>query len=167
MLYEVITVNSGRLFAFYMEDTDIDAVDTVSMLISTGNKELHISFNLESFGGQTIAQIYEDSEINANGNPITISAFNRTHCGCIETKFFLSPTVAQNGDRFVYRRVLSHAQGNSGVTSSVVESAFRVFKPRTNYLLTLNAAVITSYSIHYTKLYDSNTSTRHAITGVS
>jgi len=133
-------VNSGRLFAFYMEDTDIDAVDTVSMLISTGNKELHISFNLESFGGQTIAQIYEDSEINANGNPITISAFNRTHCGCIETKFFLSPTVAQNGDRFVYRRVLSHAQGNSGVTSSVVESAFRVFKPRTNYLLTLNAA---------------------------
>lgn len=128
-------VHKGKVFAFYVEDTDIDTGENKDTLIVTGNYECHIVFDLEAFGGQLIAEIYEDTQTSDNGTEIKPSAFNRVASCLPETKIYATPTVTNLGTKFVGRRVLAHSQGNNSITSALRASTERVLKPRSKYLL--------------------------------
>jgi len=124
----------GELFTFYIEDTDLDIVDTKDTLIVTGKNDVRISLELQAFGGQVVAEIYEDTVTSDNGTPVYVSAFNRNVTKRPDMKVFSAPTVVSLGEKFVSRRVLSYAQGNSAIVSSTSTGAFRTLKARTKYL---------------------------------
>ncbi len=126
---------SGRIWGFYREDADLDTGESLDTLIITGDKTLVISLELEAFGGQLLAYIDEDTATSNDGTLHPMSCFNRVHPLPLQAKVYSGPTVVDVGNRFVMRRVLAHAQGNSGITTRVTAGLRRFLKPRTKYLL--------------------------------
>jgi len=133
-------VHGGYVRGFYNEDADLDTGENLDTLIVTGTKPVHIVLDLEAYGGQLVAYIYEDCETSADGTELRTSRFNRTMTVPIETKVYSGPTVVNVGDMFVKRRVLAHAQGNAGITSAIRGGTERVLKPRSKYLIRQTAA---------------------------
>lgn len=128
-------VHSGFMRGFYNEDVDLDTGENLDTLIVIGSKPVHIVLDLQAFGGQLVASIYEGCQYSATGTQLRTSRFNRVINLPVEMMVYTGPTITNVGDEFVRRRVLAHAQGNSGITSSVSTGVGRVFKPYTAYLL--------------------------------
>jgi hypothetical protein len=128
-------VHSGFVRGFYNEDTDLDTGENLDTLIVTGSKPVHIVLDLQAFGGQVVAYIYEGCKYSAEGTILRTSRFNRTINLPVEMMAYTGPTITDVGDVFVKRRVLAHAQGNSGITSNVSTGVERVLAPFTSYLL--------------------------------
>lgn len=128
-------VHLGLLRGFYNDDDDLDTGQSMDTLICVGSKPLKITLALEAFGGQVLAYIYEGTEVSDCGIQLRTSRFNRIVNSPIESKVFSSPSITNVGDLFVKRRVLAHAQGNSGITTAINAGVERILKPYTKYLL--------------------------------
>jgi len=128
-------VHQGLVRGFYNEDTDLDTGESLDTLIVTGSKSIKAIFDLQAFGGQLIAYIYEGAITSDDGTELRTSRFNRMVNIPASYKVYSAPSVVSVGDQFVKRRVLAHAQGNSGITSAVTSGIERVLKPYTKYLL--------------------------------
>jgi hypothetical protein len=126
---------SGKLWGFYREDTDLDTGESLDTLIVTGDKVVVCNFLLEAYGGQVIAYIDEDTITSDDGTLHPVSNFNRAMQSPTGVRVYSAPTVVDVGKRFVSRRVLAHAQGNSGITSNVTAGVRRYLKPNSKYLL--------------------------------
>lgn len=125
----------GDLYNFYVEDIDLDTGEVKDTLIVTGEWDVRMSLELQAFGGQVVAEIYEDTVTSDDGTPVYVSAFNRNSVKRPDVKILSAPTVVYAGEKFVARRVLSFAQGNSAIVSSTTSGALRTLKKRTKYLL--------------------------------
>lgn len=135
MDYTTHNVHYGKVRGFYNEDTDLDTGENLDTLIVVGSRPIHIVLDLTAFGGQVIAEIYEDTVVSDNGTQLRASRFNRILNVPYEYKVYTGPTVVNPGELFVKRRVLAYAQGSGGITSQVRGATERLFKPYTNYLI--------------------------------
>jgi hypothetical protein len=125
----------GLVHSFYIEDIDLDTGENKDTLIVTGKNCLFIDLDLQAFGGQLIAEIYEGTTVSDNGIELFPQPFNRNFSARLTTKIYSGPTVVYTGIRFVARRVLSYAQGNGAIVSSFNLKHPRILKPMTMYLL--------------------------------
>lgn len=125
----------GRIWGFFREDADLDTGESLDTLIITGDKVLVVSFDVEAYGGQVLAYIDEETITSNDGTLHPMSCFDRVHPVPLQAKVYAAPTVVDVGNRFVTRRVLAQAQGNSGITTQVNSGLRRFLKPRTKYLL--------------------------------
>lgn len=128
-------VITGDLHGFYTEDTDLDTGENLDTLIVTGKDACYLTLEVDVFGGQVIADIYEDVETSVYGTEIRASRFNRIIPNTRSTKIYNAPTITNIGELFVRRRVLSFAQGVAAIQTSLNLETPRVLKPYTKYLL--------------------------------
>jgi len=138
---DVITYNvhKGCVWGFYLEDTDLDTNETLDALLCVGMEPLHVVFDVAAFGGQVTAYIYEGVTVSSKGTLVSQSCFNRVTQLPLKTEVYTAPSITSLGKAIVNRRILAHAQGNAGITSSIRQGAERVFRSNTNYLLRLTA----------------------------
>ncbi|MFW5955725.1 MAG: hypothetical protein ACOCSK_03190 [Rhodothermales bacterium] len=132
-------VEDGLLYGFYTDELSVSDGSSLELLIQTGSKDAHIILSALSGEAQTIPELYEDTEVSSEGDELLASNFNRNYPDTPELKVYTSPTVTNDGFRFVSRRILSGGQGPFKVSSEIVDGIERVLKAQTNYLVKVTA----------------------------
>jgi hypothetical protein len=130
----------GRMFEFFIEDTDMDNAEVKNILIVTGEKSPHLTIEIEALGGQVAVALFEDTATSNNGTEQNVFAINRVSVKTPFAKVFVDPTITSDGTALPVRRILGFAQGSSKINSAIKFGAERIWKPNSKYLIRLTSA---------------------------
>lgn len=130
-------MNKGEVFDFSAENLALSYTSSLTVLVSTGNKNVMIALSAEASGGQIELNVYEDS-VATSGSAISCFSRNRSlknDNGSL-TKVFKNPVVSDPGYQFVHKHILSgEGQGKSSINASITPGLKRIYNKNTNYVL--------------------------------
>jgi hypothetical protein len=128
----------GLLFYSEFFDADLDDVESITFLMTSGAKKLFIAFSIEALGPRVDVAGYESPTFSANGTEIVPLNFNRSVSSSLLTKVYNGPTVSVDGTQFIDRHILSSATGVNMVLSGVSSMIFRELKSNTSYIFRIS-----------------------------
>lgn len=135
-------MHEGHVFDMFAEKLDLAYSSTYNILFTPGTKDVIIVFDVSVTGGRTIVALYENPTCSG-GSAITCYNRARNSSNTCEMTIVENPTVTTTGTNLIATRQIfgsTSAQGRS--STSIGETAQRVFKKNTEYLMkfTANAA---------------------------
>jgi len=145
--YAHARVHQGVLYEFHFESLDLDAATPKTILLQTGSKTVHLFYELQALGARVQFQIFEGPTITAASESAEIvpSNLNRDLAAssvALTTKIYATFTATADGTEIIgaKRQILAYAGGVSRVNSVSRQSAERVLKANTKYLLRATSA---------------------------
>lgn len=129
-------MNKGEIFDFSVEDLNLIFTSSLSVLITTGDKNVLIALSAEATGAQIELNVYEDA-VASSGSAISCFSRNRSEKnddGCL-LHIYRNPIVTDYGYPFVHKHILSGSGFKSNITASITPGLKRIYNKNTNYLL--------------------------------
>lgn len=136
-------INSGKIFGFHVENLSMASSASTYLHIKVGPYDIHWEHEISAFGGRLEYKLYASPTMGTAGTVIKTSNRNCNYGCTAETVLYQDSTVTTTGTNLIATRQIfgsTSAQGKS--STSIGETAQRIFKKNTEYLMkfTANAA---------------------------
>jgi hypothetical protein len=145
--YAHARVHEGVLYEVHWESLDLDIASPKTVLIQTGSKTVHLFYELASIGARVQFQLFEGPTITAESEsgeiiPANLNRDLAAAAVALGVKFYGTFTATNDGTEIAgaKRQILGSSGGVSRVNASSRQSAERVLKANTKYLLRATSA---------------------------
>lgn len=132
-------IHSGSHFKAGYQDTTMATADTIELLFVTPDTTEWAHWVLTAQAtGAVVVELYEDTEVSANGTAVGVRNRNRNVSGGNTTLVYHTPTITADGTKLVEKWVGSEGWKEDLSGSTRGNSEF-MLKQGSNYLIRLTA----------------------------
>lgn len=136
-------INEGKVYGFHIEDLSMASSDSTILHIKVGASDIHWIHEISAFGGRLKYELYASPTMGTVGTAIVTSNRNCNYSASALTLLYQDSTVTTTGTNLVAtRQIFGSSSVASKTSTSIGETAHRIFKKNTDYIMkfTANAA---------------------------
>lgn len=129
-------VSQGKIFLVDNLNEDVANDAFLHFLVKTPSDAIVNAWFAVNSSIQSVARLYQDTTVSANGTEIVPVCFNRENVGTTSLRAFDSPTITSNGSR-LSEELIPAERGRRGIGSVLASDHKWILKKNTHYLFSI------------------------------